>query len=186
MRSELVLLATAFNFACSPAPPQQPATVSPIVAAARAQIGVTTMYSPAYIALKYPGGDVPISKGVCTDVIIRALRTSHGIDLQKEIFLDKSANQRAYGGKPDRNIDHRRVKDQIVFLQRKGKAIQPQATIQAGDFVTWVLESGRLHIGVVSDKKSRNGTPLIIHNINRGVVEEDVLNAWKRTGAYRW
>ena len=45
-----------------------------IVQAARNQIGKTLHYDPAYTKLTYPMGDVPISKGVCTDVIIRALR----------------------------------------------------------------------------------------------------------------
>ena len=32
---------------------------SPVVAAAKAQIDVTTIYDPAYVGLAYPGGDVP-------------------------------------------------------------------------------------------------------------------------------
>ncbi|SVB55724.1 uncharacterized protein METZ01_LOCUS208578, partial [marine metagenome] len=51
-----------------------------IVQAARSQIGKTTIYDPAYIGLKYPGGDVPLERGVCTDVIIRALRQGAGLD----------------------------------------------------------------------------------------------------------
>ena len=54
-----------------------------IVSAAKSQIGVTTSYDPAYVSLEYPEGDVPMEKGVCTDVVIRALRQGVGIDLQK-------------------------------------------------------------------------------------------------------
>ena len=45
-----------------------------LVQAARSQVGVTLGYDPAYRQLTYPGGDVPLSTGVCTDVVIRALR----------------------------------------------------------------------------------------------------------------
>ena len=44
-----------------------------LVADARSQIGKTLYYDPAYSALRYPMGDVPLLKGVCTDVVIRAL-----------------------------------------------------------------------------------------------------------------
>ncbi len=39
------------------------------------QTGVTRGYDPAYVKLTYPGGDVPMSTGVCTDVVIRAFRS---------------------------------------------------------------------------------------------------------------
>ncbi len=45
-----------------------------LVDAARAQVGVTLGYDPAYRQLDYPGGDVPLQTGVCTDVVVRALR----------------------------------------------------------------------------------------------------------------
>ena len=62
-----------------------------LVKAARAQVGVTTSYDPAYVGLKYPGGDVPRDRGVCTDVVIRALRGS-GADLQKLVHEDMKKN----------------------------------------------------------------------------------------------
>ncbi|MBK8580346.1 MAG: DUF1287 domain-containing protein [Flavobacteriales bacterium] len=34
----------------------------------------TVHYDPSYFKLDYPNGDVPASKGVCTDVVIRAYR----------------------------------------------------------------------------------------------------------------
>jgi uncharacterized protein YijF (DUF1287 family) len=42
--------------------------------AARAQIGVTVLYDAAYTDLDYPGGDVSMDRGVCTDVVVRAMR----------------------------------------------------------------------------------------------------------------
>ena len=44
--------------------------------------------------LSYPGGDVPLKRGVCTDVVLRAYRQPG----------------------PDRNIDHRRVPNPGAFF----------------------------------------------------------------------
>ncbi|MHC4327892.1 MAG: DUF1287 domain-containing protein, partial [Planctomycetota bacterium] len=83
---------------------------SPIVAAARDQIGKTTIYDSSYVRLKYPGGDVAIERGVCTDVVIRALRDSVDMDLQKLVHEDMTSAFSEYPKiwglkKPDRNID---------------------------------------------------------------------------------
>lgn len=64
---------------------------SELAVAARQQIGVTTSYDPAYASMKYPGGDIPKEKGVCTDVTIRALRLQ-GFDLQKLVHEDMKKN----------------------------------------------------------------------------------------------
>ncbi|MNN78630.1 hypothetical protein D3C81_1952010 [compost metagenome] len=66
-----------------------------MVAAARAQIGVTVRYDPAYFSLRYPQGDVPEDRGVCTDVEVRALR-EEGIDLQARIHDDRLAHFSEY------------------------------------------------------------------------------------------
>jgi uncharacterized protein len=165
----------------------------PLADAARAQVGVTTGYDPAYRRLAYPGGDVPTSTGVCCDVVVRSLRTAGGLDLQKEIHEDMRANFAAYPKKwglrkPDANIDHRRVPNLQTFFSRRGWSLAigtSAADFQAGDIVTWDLGNGLAHIGVVSDRRTPGGTPLVIHNIGRGAQEEDVLFAWNITGHYR-
>jgi uncharacterized protein YijF (DUF1287 family) len=53
------------------------------------------VYDPTYVVLKYPMGDVPANKGVCTDVVIRAYRTL-GIDLQVLVHEDMSRNFSIY------------------------------------------------------------------------------------------
>ncbi|MEL6079116.1 DUF1287 domain-containing protein, partial [Stenotrophomonas maltophilia] len=53
----------------TPSQPQAP--TPPQVAAARAQVGVTPRYDPTYPVLAYPGGDFPVDRGVCTDVVVR-------------------------------------------------------------------------------------------------------------------
>ena len=164
-----------------------------LVADARSQIGKTVQYDPAYTKLDYPMGDVPMYKGVCTDVVVRALR-HQGMDLQKLIHEDMKKNFSAYPKKwglkqPDKNIDHRRVPNIATYFTRQGYAIKGADfrthSYQAGDIVTWDLGKGLVHIGIVSDKKSATGTPLIIHNIGAGTKEQDILFVYKITGHFR-
>ncbi len=164
-----------------------------VATAARAQIGVTTGYDPAYRKLDYPGGDVPESTGVCCDVVIRALRKSHELDLQKLVHEDMKANFAAYPKnwglkKTDRNIDHRRVPNLQTFFKRKGWSLpvtQQAADYQPGDLVTCTLPGNLPHIMVVSDRKSPPGVPLVIHNIGSGTKEEDRLFSFTLTGHYQ-
>ncbi|MFD0726126.1 DUF1287 domain-containing protein [Lysobacter brunescens] len=171
----------------------QPRTpVHPRVAAARRQIGVTLLYDPAYVVLPYPGGDVPESRGVCTDVVIRALR-AEGIDLQKTVHEDMRAHFDLYPKKwglrrPDRNIDHRRVPNLQTWFARQGWSLTPSqsaAAYKPGDLVTWMLPGNLPHIGIVGDRTSSRDVPLIIHNIGSGTREEDILFAYPITGHYR-
>ncbi len=163
-----------------------------IVAAARAQIGVTTEYDPKYRKLAYPGGDVPKETGVCTDVVIRALR-GVGIDLQKDVHEDMDANFAKYPTKwkrtsPDANIDHRRVLNLMRYFERREIVAtgNPKSaeSYRPGDIVAWDLGRGILHIGVVSDTTAK-GIPRIIHNIGRGAREEDILLEYTVVGHYR-
>ena len=163
-----------------------------IAAAARQQIGVTRSYDPGYVALDYPGGDVPVHTGVCSDVVVRAFRRV-GIDLQKAVHEDMRENFRAYPQKwgltkPDRNIDHRRVPNLMRYFERHQVAVneklKPSETYQPGDVVVWDIGNGVLHVGIVSDGKFR-GVPLIIHNIGSGAKEEDMLFKFTVIGHYR-
>jgi len=164
-----------------------------VVEAARRQIGVTVGYDPAYRKIGYPGGDVPRESGVCTDVIIRALRDARKIDLQKLVHEDMKTSFSKYpqmwGLKaPDANIDHRRVPNLQCYFKRKGYALpvsKNAADYKPGDIVT-VMVGGKLpHIMIVSDKKTPDGTPLVIHNIGSGAKEEDCLFTYPLTGHYR-
>lgn len=163
-----------------------------LIASARGQIGVTLGYDPQYRALAYPNGDVLIETGVCTDVLIRALR-AQGIDLQKDVHEDMKANFAKYSKqwglkKPDTNIDHRRVPNLMTFFKRSGFE-QSKSSVSAdyrpGDFVCWDLGGGVTHIGIVSDRQAPSGTPLIIHNIGGGAKEEDILFGYRVIGHYR-
>lgn len=168
------------------------AHASALVEAARTQIGVTRVYDPAYVRLDYPLGDVPLERGVCTDVVIRAFRTQ-GLDLQQALHEDMRAHFEAYPrlwglARPDRNIDHRRVPNLETWLRRQGAELTASARAddyQPGDLVTWRLPRNLPHIGIVSERRSAEGRPLIIHNIGAGTQEEDILFAWAITGWFR-
>jgi uncharacterized protein YijF (DUF1287 family) len=165
-----------------------------IAQAAQKQIGVTVNYDPGYVALPYPGGDVPPETGVCSDVVVRALRQL-GIDLQKEVHEDMKANFSAYPSRrlwglkrPDKNIDHRRVPNLRTFFTRKGwrvPATRNPADYQPGDIVTCLLGDSITHIMIVSTRKAPDGTPLCIHNIGAGVEEENCLFDFTLTGHFR-
>jgi uncharacterized protein len=164
-----------------------------LVAAARAQIGVTLIYDPSYQRIAYPMGDVPMVRGVCSDVVIRAFRT-FGVDLQQELHRDMQRHFAAYPknwglARPDRNIDHRRVPNLATWFKRQGYDVpvdQDAAAYEPGDIVTWILGGGQPHIGIVSDRRSEDGArPLVIHNIGWGAREDDALFEYRITGHFR-
>lgn len=154
------------------------------------------IYDSGYRKIDYPNGDVPVYKGVCSDVIIRSYR-GIDIDLQKLLHEDIKANFSAYPSKrmwglnkPDTNIDHRRVPNLEVFFSRKGKVKPITKNAEdyvPGDIVSWRLDNGRPHIGIVVNKKSwDNQRYLVMHNIGFGQVAEDVLFSWKITGHFAY
>ncbi|OLU27524.1 DUF1287 domain-containing protein [Pseudomonas sp. PA15(2017)] len=187
MRRGLLLLCCLASLQAAAIEPAQ------LVSGAREQVGVTLSYDPAYRRIAYPGGDVPVQTGVCTDVVIRALRLQ-GLDLQKTVHEDMAANFSAYPRqwglkRPDRNIDHRRVPNLMTLFRRQGMALpvgREAGAYRAGDIVTWDLGRGQTHIGIVSDRLSVTGEPLILHNIGAGTREEDILFRFSITGHYRF
>lgn len=190
MRRLLVLLAIVLSGV-----PALAANNLDLVAAARRQVGVTTIYDGSYQLLDYPGGDVPIQRGVCTDVVVRALRTARSLDLQVLVHEDMRAHFSAYPAlrrwnhrEPDANIDHRRVPNLMVYFERAGygqPVTQSAADYLPGDIVAWNLGGGVLHIGIVSDRRAVTGIPLVIHNIGSGAREEDILLRYTIIGHYR-
>lgn len=173
-----------------------------LVSEARKQVGVTLSYDPSYVSISYPGGDVAAETGVCTDVIVRALRQCN-LDLQKAIHLDMKNNFRAYPQiwglkRGDRNIDHRRVPNQRRYFERQGwsrplpksgsntaRNAAIIAVCKPGDIISNMLPGNIPHIMIVSDKKSKQGRPLVIHNIGSGCVEEDSIADYPINGHYR-
>ncbi len=175
-----------------------PATVCPqlrqLVESAIEQTKITTGYDPSYVRINYPGGDVPIETGVCSDVVVRGFRKA-GVDLQKEIHDDMGRAWPDYPKKwgangRDPNIDHRRVWNLMTYFKRQGKSLPVTTSredYQPGDIVTWDLGNGADHIGIVVNSWSENRNAyLMVHNIGAGARVEDVLFSWRITGHYRY
>jgi len=156
----------------------------------------SVVYDGSYQRIGFPWGDVSNNIGVCSDVVIRAYRKL-GIDLQHLVNHDMSLNFYAYPSfsqwrltKPDTNIDHRRVLNLQVFFARAGQNLPisyyPQ-DYEPGNIVTWNIRPGMPHIGIVSNHYADDGiTPLIIHNIGKGPVYENVLFDMEITGHFRY
>jgi uncharacterized protein len=186
MRRLLIVLAIAVSSTASADAPR-------LVSAARQQTLTAVIYDGKYTPIPYPMGDVAKSRGVCTDVVVRAYRAI-GIDLQVLVHEDMNANFGLYPhlwglSKPDANIDHRRVPNLQRFLERAGAKVSAgtAAAWLPGDLVTWMLPGNLPHIGIVSDRSVANASrPLVIHNIGAGPVEEDMLFAYPITGHYRY
>jgi uncharacterized protein len=154
----------------------------------------TVHYDPSYFSIPYPNGDIPKEKGVCTDVIIRAYRKA-GIDLQQRVHEDMKEHFHLYPKiwgliSTDRNIDHRRVPNLMTFFARNGTSLKLSSVAedyQPGDIVTWILNSGVPHIGILVNRKSKDGVRnMVVHNIGNGQEITDCLFIYKITGHYRY
>jgi len=188
------LLALTLLLLSAAAPAQQlPHWARQLVDAAIERTHHDVTYDSAYRRIAYPGGDVPQDVGVCADVVIRAYRAL-GVDLQVLVHRDMTRHFQQYPQRwnlkrTDTNIDHRRVPNLRTFFRRHGASLpvsdQPD-DYQPGDLVTWEVPPHLPHIGIVTDRKSSDGTPLIVHNIGRGPQLEDVLFAFPITGHYRY
>lgn len=166
-----------------------------LVEAAESQVGLTTVYDPAYARLAYPLGDVPMQRGVCTDVVIRAYRSAFGIDLQRLVHEDMRSAFASYPAiwglkRPDRNIDHRRVPNLEHFLRRRGTELpvtEDGADYQPGDLVTQRLPGNLPHIAIVTNRPAQGRNhALVVHNIGAGTRIEDSLFEFRISGHFRF
>lgn len=176
---------------------KKPTTFSEKLSNAAIQIiDKEVIYTPNYVKIKYPNGDVPAKTGVCTDVIIRAYRKLN-IDLQKEVHEDMVANFTKYPNlkkwglkTTDKNIDHRRVPNLEVFFSRKGKTLsitQNANDYKTGEIVTWMINDKLPHIGIITHLKSKDGKRnLIVHNVGGGQVLEDCLFSYTIVGHFQY
>jgi uncharacterized protein YijF (DUF1287 family) len=146
-----------------------------------------TEAAEGYIGMTYPGGDVPRTIGVCTDVIVRAVRNA-GHDLQKQLHEDVRVAKAAYPmvkGAGDPSIDQRRVGTLLPYFTRHWEKHTPRLDdpadpLRPGDVIfmdTFPRKSGPDHIGILSDRVDDTGMPLVINNWTDGTVtaEMDLL-----------
>jgi uncharacterized protein YijF (DUF1287 family) len=185
MRRLLILIAIAISASATPS-----LRLQRLASAAEEQVGVTRVYDSSYVQLRYPGGDVPLSRGVCADVVVRAFRKI-GLDLQVALHEDMQSHFRQYPQEwglrhPDANIDHRRVPNLMKFFERRQRSISIRAPYEPGDVVAWRLSNGLYHIGIISNLQAPGGEYLVVHNIGNGAQREDVLRAFEIIGHYRW
>lgn len=140
-------------------------------------------YVPGYVDIPFPGGDVPRPTGVCTDVIVRALRNA-GIDLQAELYADIGRAPAAYPMVKKRNpsIDQRRVRTLLPWFQRHFAAhgSDPASAtdpFRPGDILFMDTDPGREgpeHVGIVSDRRGASGQWLVVNNWTVGYHESEM------------
>lgn len=155
-----------------------------VLIGAKKTVANADAYGAGYISIRYPGGDVPREVGVCTDVVIRAMRNA-GVDLQVEVHKDIARARRAYPmvkGNGDTNIDHRRVRTILPWFVRHWDARStdlddPDDPLRPGDIVfmdTFPSKSGPDHIGVLSDHVGDSGHLMVINNWTDGYVTQEM------------
>ena len=146
---------------------------------------------PRYKSEYYVGGYPPDDEGVCTDVIWRALKNA-GYSLKDMVDEDIKNNVDKYPrveGKPDPNIDFRRVPNLKVYFERN----QISLTLDLNKIEEWqpgdIVAFGKSHIGIISDKRNKKGIPFLLHNGGQPLREENILETYnnfeKITGHYR-
>ena len=142
---------------------------------------------PKYKSRYYKTGYPDDGYGVCTDLVAYALKNA-GYDLQVLVDADIREQPQDYMvAEPDANIDFRRVRNLKVFFSHTAVALTTDVSEieewQGGDIVIF-----ERHIGIVSDRRNKNGVPYIIHHNDpwQTAYEQDMLG--KRTdivGHYR-
>ena len=153
-----------------------------ILNSAKTYIASRPKYKSEYYDGGYPDGEY----GVCTDVVAFSLLGS-GYDLMELVNADILANPDAYDiERADKNIDFRRVRNLLVYFNNNAQPLTTDVydigEWHGGDIVVF-----KEHIGIVSDKRNRNGVPFLIHHAYPGQprYEEDVLERYNVIGHFR-
>ena len=109
-----------------------------VLAGARQQLQKPARYTRRAMGLqplRYPLGDIDPASAVCTDIAIRAMRHA-GLDLQALVHEDVRIHPERYRQlikKPNANIDHRRTRNVVRYLQRYASRLSLDADYRAGD-----------------------------------------------------
>ena len=132
-------------------------------------------YKSKYYGTGYPDDEY----GVCTDVVANGLKGA-GYDLMQLVNQDIINNRERYNiEKVDKNIDFRRVKNLDIYFKNNSISLTTDLSKieewQGGDIIVFMD-----HIGIISDKRNKNGVPLLIHHQNSEQInyEEDVLELY--------
>ena len=140
----------------------------------RKYIAKKPKYKSKYYNTGYPNDQY----GVCTDVVANGLKGA-GYDLMKLVDKHIRANRDKYNIETvDENIDFRRVRNLNVYFGDTAITLTNDITKiaewQGGDIIVF-----KKHIGIVSDKRNKNGVPFVIHHANpyQKYYEEDILES---------
>ena len=157
-----------------------------LVDGARQEVtGHTWWFEASY----YRGGYPPEGRGEDTDVIWRAFQAA-GYNLKDLVDADIRSQPDAYNKlitQPDPNIDFRMVGVLDKFFQRHAieltTDVQPGEVSnleqwQPGDIVVFGLPADPDHIAIISDRRRKDGVPLVIHNAGPLATEGDYLLRW--------
>lgn len=132
--------------------------------------------NPKYKSKYYDTGYPNDEYGVCTDVVAFGMLGA-GYDLMELVNEDILKNPEKYNLENiDKNIDFRRVRNLKIYLDSNAISLTTDINQiekwQGGDII--VFEK---HIGVISDKRNKNGIPYVIHHANPYQLnyEEDFL-----------
>ena len=132
--------------------------------------------NPKYKSKYYDTGYPNDEYGVCTDVVAFGMLGA-GYDLMELVNEDILKNPEKYNLENiDKNIDFRRVRNLKIYLDNNAISLTTDINQiekwQGGDII--VFEK---HIGVISDKRNKDGIPYVIHHANPYQLnyEEDFL-----------
>ena len=136
---------------------------------------------PKYQSKYYNTGYPDDEYGVCTDVVANGLKGA-GYDLMELVNEDIINNRNDYNiNTIDKNIDFRRVRNLNVYFKNNHISLTTDLSKieewQGGDIIVF-----KNHIGIISDKRNKNGVPFLIHHMNPMQVnyEEDVLELYEK------
>ena len=141
----------------------------------REYIKTKPKYKSKYYGTGYPNDEY----GVCTDVVAFGLKDA-GYDLMELVNKDVSNYKEKYNIETiDKNIDFRRVRNLDVYFRNNHIVLTTDLSQieewQGGDIIVF-----KDHIGIISDKRNKNGVPFLIHHANPMQVtyEEDVVELY--------
>lgn len=145
---------------------------SDILQNVRQYISTKPKYKSQYYASGYPDDGY----GVCSDVVAFGLLAA-GYDLQELVHEDIITHRHDYQiDIVDKHIDFRRVRNLKIYFEHNALSLTQDIydieKWQGGDIVVF-----QKHIGIVSDKRNKNGIPFVIHHYSpyQRYYEEDIL-----------
>ena len=149
-----------------------------------------------YVDEYYSGGYPPDDKGVCTDVIWRALKAID-VNLKDLVDNDIATNLNEYDrvqGNLDENIDFRRVPNLKTYFDKNCSIETSEIKLddinnlkewQPGDIILFL--SPYEHVGIVTDERDTDGDPYVIHNARPEMTKSKL--SWFNVDKmyhYRW